>query len=279
MNTLPNPSRTLVALGVIAFSALLALPPSANAADAKRKNPASKLYVASLTGESHINRGEKIEPMTTKAAYNAEGSIIETKANSTNALVYSNGSGIYLEPDSRLEIVRFVQEPFIPNRNDLEVEPSISQTEVILARGSIGLCPSKLVAGSSMKYRTGLGSVSLQNGRVVLEANPEETKISLLEGEAMVRGGQLDLGGRLLKAGQQAIIRPGAERDSNVITIGPIPETELAALGDKVYMACAARKTVYFETKQSDDGTEIEAAPVVPENLPPTVTVSPSKLP
>jgi len=69
-------------------------------------------------------------------------------------MVYSNGTGIYFDPDTRMEIRKFVQEPFTPNRADMETEPSISQTQTFLSRGLVGLCTSRLVAGSSMVYQT-----------------------------------------------------------------------------------------------------------------------------
>ena len=279
MNTHIRLSRGLSASGLVAVAVAVVFSAASLQAQTKRKSPASRLYVASLEGESQINKGDKVEDMTNKSAYNAEGSIIETKPKATNALVYSNGTGIFFDPDTRIEVAKFVQEPFTPNRNDMEVEPSISQTDVLLARGAIGLCTSKLVAGSTMKYRTALGSVSIQGGKLVLEADAESTKISMLEGEGLVRGGNLDLGGHVLHPGEQAIIKHSPGRDANVVTIGPIPKAERASLDDKVFMACAARKTVYFDTKGNEPNTEIAAVPVVPPTLPPPITVSPSQLP
>lgn len=238
-----------------------------------------KLYVASAEGASQINRGEKLETMQPKAAYNAEGAIIETKPGGTNALVFSNGTGLYLDADTRLEVTRFEQAPFTPNRSDLEVEPSVSHTEVKLSRGSISLCVNKLVAGSTMKYATSLGSATILGGQIVMEVEAGMTRISLLEGEALVRGGELDLGGQVLHAGEQALIRPGAERKPNPVTIQKIPAAEQNALGDKVYIACAARRTVFFESRDRGNGPEIIPVPVVPSSLPVPVTISPSRLP
>jgi len=57
------------------------------------------------------------------------------KEKTYSSMVYSNGTGIYFDPDTRMEIRKFVQEPFTPNRADMETEPSISQTpDVSLAR-------------------------------------------------------------------------------------------------------------------------------------------------
>ncbi|MDB6127340.1 MAG: hypothetical protein JWM35_1236 [Verrucomicrobia bacterium] len=277
-----NPSTTrfhrVSMIAISAFAAAAALVPATVSAQGRNRAPLSKLFVASVDGQSEINRGDKIEEMLLKSAYNAQGSIIETKSKATNALVYSNGTGIFFEPDTRLEVQKFLQDPFTPNRNDLEIEPSVSQTDALLTRGTIGLCTSKLVAGTTMKYRTPLGSGSLMGGKYVIETTPESSKISVLEGEGLARGGSLDLGGQVIHPGEQAIFSPGATRDSSLIKIQKIPDGERSGLDDKVFAACTARKTVFFETKGSDPG-EIVPVPVVPADLPVPVTVSPSTLP
>ncbi|MDF3056914.1 MAG: hypothetical protein K0R17_1129, partial [Rariglobus sp.] len=107
----------------------------AQAEDAKRKNPSSKLYIADVDGIASINTGDKIEDVTKKSVYAAEGVVLETNPDSHNAIVLSNGTGIAFDPDTRLEMNRFMQEPFSPNRTDLEVEPSVSQTSAFLPRG------------------------------------------------------------------------------------------------------------------------------------------------
>ncbi len=269
------------ALGTVAMSATLAFVTLSLHAQEKKKNPSSKIYVASMEGQSQINQDDKIADLTQKSAYNAEGSVIETKPKSTNAMVYSNGTGIFFDPDTRVEVKKFIQEPFTPNRNDMEVEPSISQTEGVVSHGTIGLCTSKLVAGSTMNYRTSLGSVSIRGGKIVIQAEPESTKISMLEGESTVRGGTLDLGGQVLHAGEQAVIKPGPPGAPNVIKIGKIPDADRSSLDDKVLMACAAKKTVYFETngRGPNADPEIVPVPVVPATLPVPITISPAKLP
>jgi hypothetical protein len=216
----------------------------------KKKNPTSKIYVADMNGEAQIDTGEKIDDLTKKSVYNAQGTVIETKQKSNNAMVFSNGTGSYFDEDTRVEIKTFAQEPFTPNRTDMDVEPSISQTKAFVARGAIGLCTSKLVAGSNMTYSTALGSVNVRGKRIVVAASDRETKISMIEGESTVKGGDLDLGGQTLKAGQQAIIRKGAPGQPNLVEIQQIPDNEKQALEEKVTLACMAKKTVYFEVRE-----------------------------
>ena len=258
---------------------------------AQRKNPTSKLYVADVEGDSFINTGDRIADLTKKSVYSAEGTIIETKPDSSNALVLSNGTGISFDPDTRLEVKRFLQEPFTPNRNDADVEPSVSQTSAFLPRGTVGLCTSKMVAGSTMNYLTPQASVTIHGRKVVIESKGDTTTVSMLEGDATVRGDRSG-GGDSLHVGQQAIITRKSPSSPPTITIQPIPADQKEALDDKVSMACMARKTVYFSVAERHTGDtfssvfsettaageEIVPVEVLPGTIPPGVTVSPSAI-
>jgi hypothetical protein len=266
----------------------------ASAENPRKKNPTSKFYVADVEGSAQINTGEKIEDLTNKSVHSAQGTIVETKKDATNAMVFSNGTGIFFDEDTKLEVKRFVQEPFTPNRTDMEMEPSISQTNSMLSRGTIGLCTSKMVAGSTMTYRTQHGSVAIRGRKVVIETSDKQTTVSLIEGDVTVRGGDYDMGGQNLRSGQQAVITPGAFGAPCSIQIQAIPADTMGALDKKVTMACMAKSTVYFETSQrkNDNATadnrspspfdemadEIVAIPVAPADLPVQFTVSPSRI-
>lgn len=276
---------------VLFLAAALLLAHSARAEDAKRKNPNSKLYIADVQGISSINTGDKIEDVTKRSVYSAEGAILETAPDSHNAIVLSNGAGISFDPDTRLEVNRFLQEPFSPNRTDLEVEPSVSQTAAFLPRGTIGLCTSKMVAGSTMTYNTRHASIAIRGRKVVIETNDNVTIVSLLEGDVTVRG-DLMAGGESLKPGQQAIITRTSNFEPPVITIQPIPEDQMSRLSDKVAIACMARKSVYFEVAErqndSSDGVfnQTDSAgndvlipvEILPGALKPEITISPYKI-
>src|SRR4051794_13485033 len=65
---------------------------------AKKKNPASKLYVADVGGIALIDTGDALEDLTKRSVYTAQGTIIETKKADGNnpteknfsTMVYSN---------------------------------------------------------------------------------------------------------------------------------------------------------------------------------------------
>lgn len=265
---------------------------TSHAADSKRKNPTSKLYVSDVEGIASINTGEKIEDMNKKSVYAAEGVVLETKPDSRNAIVLSNGTGVSFAPDTRVELRRFLQEPFSPNRTDLEVEPSVSQTNAFLAKGTVGLCNSKMVAGSTMTYNTRHGSVSIRGRKVVIEANDTETIVSMIEGDSTVRG-DLTTGGFGLKSGQEAVITRNSSLEPPKIEVRPISPERMKVLGDHVATACMARKTVYFEVaerrgqnaadgvfSQDDASGEDVIVPVevLPGTIPPSITISPYQI-
>jgi hypothetical protein len=304
-------STRLLILGV---GALVALSPDGFAQRqlGKKKGPTSKLYVAESTGESQIQTNDKIYTARQATAFDAPGTIIETKADSSNAIVYSNGSAMFIDQNTRVEINRFVQEPFKPERNtsaDNPTEPSMSQSDVHVARGAVGICTNQLVSGSTMNYSTPQGSVNIRGGKVSIATDASETVIDLLEGDVTVRGGGRDTGGQILRAGERAIIRPGPIGQPAMVTITQIPPAALQVLDDRVSSACNAKKTVTFEqieqralegldeaagpaaggsTGVSDDSpagaegettAEIVAKPTVPASPPTNVVISPDRLP
>lgn len=319
----PTRSSSLDRLVTAATCCVVAglLVPTLAHAQNKKKNPTSKVYVSDVSGEAQIDIGESVQDVAKRSVYNAQGTVIETKKAEKeedrnkvfSTVVYSNGTGAFFDHDTRVEMRKFIQEPFTPNRADMDVEPSISQTQAFVARGAVGLCTSKQVAGSNMTYATPLGSVNIQGRKIVIETNDDETKISMIEGDSTVRAGALDMGGQVLRAGDQAIIRRGAVGQPNQIQIQRIPTPERTQLDDKVAMACLAKRSVYFEVREKKtDGTdgsgsntsvsestrvdafdgnsanatgsisgggEIVAVPTVPKELPTQFTVSPANLP
>lgn len=298
----------------ILFSAiaLLAVTPQALAQRqlGKKKGPTSKIYLAEAVGDSEIQTGDKIYAARQATAFDAPGTVIETKAGAHNALVYSNGTGMFVDQNTRVEIDRFVQEPFRPNRDtpaEAPYEPSISQSSINVAYGAIGVCTSKLISGSSMSYTTPQAAVNIRGGKVSIETNGDESVIDLLEGDITVRGGSKDLGGQILRPGERAVVRAGPAGLPATITISRIPPEALQVSDGRVSVACNAKKTVTFEIMDrkaavgleggstsfagaagaapndgdagADSSQEIVAQPTVPAIPPINIVVSPDRLP
>ena len=274
----------------------------------KKKGPTSKIYLAETKGESQIQNGDKIYTARQATAFDAPGTVIETNANSHNAFVYSNGTGMFVDQNTRVEIDRFVQEPFRPNRTttaDAPFEPSISQSDVHISHGAVGICTSQLISGSSMSYSTPQAIVNIRGGKVAIETNADETIIDLLDGDVTVRGGSKDVGGQILRPGERAVVRANPAGQAPSITISRIPPEALQVSDERVSVACNAKKTVTFEAieKKAEEGLdsnstaapaaptdagdaggegatqEIVARPTVPAAPPTNIVVSPDRLP
>lgn len=287
MISVPKPIRLL---GAFLCAAVVAHAQSA-------KSPTSKMYVADTQGDALIDNGKEIDDLTKKSVYNAQGSVIETKPNSNASAVLSNGTGLYFDVNTRVEIKEFQQEAFRPNRSDIDDEPSLSTTHVIVDFGVVGVSTSKLVAGSRMVFDTPLGSATIRGRQSVIAAGENISVFSVIQGDATVQAGAGDFP-HVIKAGQQIIIRPSNRPGQpNLVVIQDIPsgnEPEaLLWLEERVLAADSARKLVYFEVvarkgdnnitlfdaaNSNSTGNEIVAVPVVPASPPIGPVVSAANL-
>jgi len=253
---------------------------SAQLSSEKGKILAGKIYLAETKGESQVRNGDKIYPARQATSFDAPGTVIETKAESHNAFVYSNGTGLYMDQNTRLEINRFTQEPFVAasNRLNPDLEPSKSQSNILVTKGAVGICTNQLVLGTTMSYETSLAVINIRAGRISIETKPDETIVDLLEGDIVVRVAGNTQSAQTLRPGERAVIRRGADGDRLTITINPIPAELMQPLDNRTAIACNSKKTVSFDV---NDGAEpqIVPKPTVPANLPANITVSPDRLP
>ena len=187
-----------------------------------KKSPTSKVFVAETKGDTQIDTGKEIDDLTKKSVYNAQGTVFETKANSTASVVLSNGTGIFFDVNTRVEIRGFEQEPFRPNRTDADDEPSISKTHLYIDYGVIGISTSKLAAGSTMTYEMPLATAYIRGRQAVIQVGDNFAEISLIQGDATVQAGPTAIP-TLVKGGQQILIRPGKVGEANLIVIQDIP--------------------------------------------------------
>jgi hypothetical protein len=286
MNAIPRSLSSFATASAVAL-AVAVCAPGARADDTNHSNPASKIYVAETNGPSDLDTGDHVEDLKDHSVHLAEGIRIETREKSTNAVVLSNGTAMFVDPETRVEIPKFQQEPFNPNHNDPEVEPSISQTQGNIPHGTVGICTSKMVAGSTMVFITPQGSIQVKGRKAVIQCNGNDTTVSLIEGDVTVRGDQTT-GGTTIKPGQQAIIHRTSPGGPVTITVQKIPDNQKDALNAKVAAACNARQQVFFQTVKSNnnlgasngnpftqpdpDQPQIDAIPVVTPTISPVVT-------
>lgn len=245
------------------------------------QGPTSKIYLAEVEGEGQITSGGRVYEPRQATAFGAPGTLIETRQNAHQAYVYSNGTGMFVDELTRVEVARFVQEPFTPNREaTLEIEPSISQSDIYVAQGQVGVCTSQLISGSTMTYATPHGMVNIRNGKLAIKVTDAGTTFYLLEGDATVQSGDKSV---VLQPGEQADITSSANGSTSTIAVSQIERELLDKLDDMVTVACNVKKTVTFETLEragndGTEGTEIVAVPTTPTNQPTNLTVSPDRL-
>lgn len=282
-------STARLLLGGVLALAFTAADSSAQQPPTESRGLTGKLYTAETKGESQLREGGKIYPLRQGMAFNATGSEIASKVNSHTALVYSNGTGLSVSEDTRLEIRRFSQEPFQPDRNDRldsPREPSVSHTDVFLAHGAVGISTSQMATGSTMIYATPHARINIRGGKISIKSSPAETIIELLEGDLTIRPNGNDAAGQLLRNGERAIIRPSPLGGPEfLLTIQPIPSSALKGAQDLIALADNARKSVTFEMveRQAAAGLEpvqeIVPKPTVPQYPPTNIVVSPDRLP
>ena len=245
MNT--HPLERMFASGKVLAAAVILLAQLPTIADAKvENNPAGKVFVTEVTGNVRVVVDGKLVSLKAKTLYDAKGLVVETAGGEKVILVFSNGTSIALDPNTRLELKVFTQEPFTPNRTDMDVEPSISQMRVLMAYGTVKVSTSTLVTGSSMVFETRNATLNTLGGQFAIQSTDGSTKVSVLAGSCAVLAGALDFGGSRIGAGQQAIIQPGPAGAANRINVAVIPPAETTPLDDTVAEATMAKKTVYF---------------------------------
>ncbi len=211
-----------------------------------RPDPTSKFYVVDLEGSGELISPDRIEALTDKSLHDAQGATITTTPGSTNALVLSNGTALFLSGDTRLDVQRFRQSAFLPERSELEREPSLSVTEILIPRGSVSISTPTLSPGSSLVFATPHGLVSVHGGTVVIEVGDDETRVTVTSGEATVTGNAVHTGNRRISAGRQVIARAAPGEIPTLVT-GPIPARSAPFLGYMAQSSENARRAVYFE--------------------------------
>lgn len=279
---------------------------AARAQDLK-KNPTSKFYVAGSNGAVSVSDSDKVDQLSPKSTYSAEGKTIQTEGNSNASIVLSNGTGIFLDRSTRIQIQSFKQEAFQANRSDMQEEPSVSHTKLYVEYGKIGISTSNLAAGSTLQVDTPDASASIHGGQATIQAWNGATEISVINGSATVRTGPSG-DPHVISGGQGLVVHAGNSVQSTNVEIvqtaagktdGGQPTQDAST-----EMAEAATRLVYFNVQtpvsaatpsagvsanagaiQVFDGTqtqasapEIVAIPVVPVSPPTIGVVSPANL-
>lgn len=133
---------------------------------------AGKVQVGKTIGTVTIIDGKQQRQPLATGAFFQEGNRVETGANSTAELVFSNGSSLIVTPGTLLELRTFRQVPSAditdPYRN-LEKDPSPSVTEIEITRGKVVGEVRKLNALSTYTIKTPAGLVRVKGTLFTVE--------------------------------------------------------------------------------------------------------------
>jgi hypothetical protein len=244
-----------------------------------------KVFVAEVNGSVTFIVGGKVIELKKGQSVLVEGAHIETGPGANLVLVYSNGTSIYVDEKTIIDIRRFVQKPFPVGIDTTVIEPSASETIGRITQGRVIITTNELATGTSMIYLTPETQVRVRGREVVIEVTDQATNVTLLHGDVTVTPLNAAPGdiGQTLHDGQMAIVTSSATAVAAVEVV-PAPQVQANDLGIKVAATERAQQTVIFETvtTPTPGGTnttaEVQAKAIVPVDLPVQLTVSPSTL-
>lgn len=189
----------------------LAAPAALNASDSEY-NPhtteftPAPILVRSVKGDVRATTAQNKSGFALReGAKIKEGTTITTGSRSEVALVFSNGSSVLLQPNSRFRIMEFKQaggldfdiEPYVDEPgsqgkrrhvNSMGKEPSISHTKLHLFQGVAHVRTKKLHKKSTYEFTTPLGEGSVlgtawtQSNTIDRARRTMETRVSVAEG-------------------------------------------------------------------------------------------------
>ena len=241
-----------------------------------------KIYVAEIAGGVSYTVGGSPSGLRKGLTLPVQGARNETAPSAHVVYVYSNGTSLYVDEKTVIQIARFMQVPF-PKGTDTTVnEPSVSHTLGRISKGRIIITTNKLATGTTMLYMTPHAVVKVRGKEVVIEVYDRESRIYVITGEVTVTPGNGSgmNPGQVLHTGEMLTVTDSdASSGSSVpLLVLAIDPGWLASIAGQLAAGERAQQIVVFETVPGADGPEIQANPVVPANPPINLTVSPSTL-
>lgn len=175
-----------------------------------RQNLLGKFYASNVKGSVTVISDGRIEELKKGQTILARGTVIDTGKDATATLVFSNGTGVFVDANTRFTVKIFEQEFFAPN-NNLRVEPSNSNTLVLLDHGRVVISTPRLLSGTTMVYETDLASINIRGEKVMIETSDKQTHVAMIAGNASVnpRGpdGNFVSIGRRIQTGNEAFVK------------------------------------------------------------------------
>ncbi|MGB0289770.1 MAG: hypothetical protein ACPGH0_01015 [Opitutales bacterium] len=140
-------------------------------------------FVTSIRGSVEVRNPEgKKLTLGLHESHSFDGLTLKTKKDGTLFLVLSNGVAIALAENTHIEIQTFRQIPFGPKSHSLKYEPTISDLQIHLIKGTMGLSCDHISPLSNLKIAMNSGYLRVHSTTSVLSINPLGMNISAYEG-------------------------------------------------------------------------------------------------
>jgi len=249
----------LIFTGFVSYNAL-------GQSDAGR--PEGVIKIAKVTGEVTATKDGNTLKLSVGTEI-SQGYVVNTAAESSVVLVFSNGATINLAEDSSLAIDEFLQDPFADEVSvaSMTAEPSVSTTKLHLSRGELVGNVKKLNAdaGSSFTVQTPVGAAGIRGTTFRIIFRPDGTgraffSLTTVEGNVVLAAGTVNMPNETA-VGQDKeveIVIDVEVDDAGVITVTSGPSTPVividtppatqAAVAATVQQVVQAVATVVFTT-------------------------------
>jgi hypothetical protein len=188
--------------------------------------PADQFYIAALNGTAQCTSHDQTFNLKQGDLLVARGAIIKTAADSNVSIVLGNETRLAVSQKTELKFDKFDQEAFKPN-NNLDIEPSNSQTVVLIRSGQMDIDTPQLLSGTTLVFETPHGAIALQNNQSggqqsSLQVTDKQTVVQMITGLATVRpkgpdGAFVSIGYNL-PTGQFAVVKPALGADPTLGT-------------------------------------------------------------
>ncbi|MDQ8194028.1 FecR domain-containing protein [Coraliomargarita sp. SDUM461004] len=207
-----------------------------------------------------------------------QGDEISASALSSAKLVFSNGSELTIEENTSVDITKLEQASFSSSQSyeQLQADPSKSQTLLNLNYGKLNGHVKKLQSGSTFMVETQLGTAAIRGTQFSVELRYNATRG---EFELTVNNfdGLVDIisqfGGKIDFSGKQAV-DVGYDNNSGQET-SPIPAQRKITIrisrGDPAFDALFSLVKNYIPTEQTPGWIQLPAPEITPED--PGVTI------
>lgn len=152
-----------------------------------------------------------------------QGATVSTGAGSVATIVFSSGSVVTLRPNTVVEVAKFTQAPFT-GPVEKRVEPSVSNTQLVLVKGEAINTVAKLRTGSEYVMSSPVGAAGVR-GTIFIVSYDESTgvgRIEVTQGTVVLKfAGRADV-----------VIEEGMYYDFSTNSLEPISEKRAEELKD-----------------------------------------------